>query len=57
MLQGETESLYADIDQAFQEGDSDLSRLRRPFRIELSKGDVIVSYRVNYLGVSTAAKM
>ena len=56
-MQGETESLYADIDKAYQEGESDLSRLKKPFRIEIKKDDVIASYRVNYLGVSTAIKM
>lgn len=56
-MQGETESLYADIDKAYKEGESDMSRLKKPFRIEVKKDDVIASYRVNYLGVSIAVKM
>ena len=28
-----------------------MSRLKKPFRIEVSKSDVITSYRVHYLGV------
>ena len=28
-----------------------MSRLKKPFRIEVSKTDVIASYRVHYIGV------
>ena len=52
VMQGETESLYANIDKAYKEGESGLSRLKKPFRIEVEKNDVIASYRVNYIGVS-----
>ncbi|XP_019855024.1 PREDICTED: protein HAPLESS 2-A-like [Amphimedon queenslandica] len=48
--QGETESLYANIDQAYQEDETELSRLRRPFRIEISKTEVVSNYRVHYVG-------
>lgn len=44
--------MYANIDQAYQEGENELSRLRRPFRIEISKTKVISNYRVYYVAVS-----
>ena len=50
--QGETDSLYANIDQVYEKGESELSRLERPFRIEISKSNILASYRLHYLGVS-----
>ena len=52
LCQGETDSLYANIDQVYEEGESELSRLEKPFRIEISKSNIVASYRLHYLGVS-----
>ena len=53
--QGNTESLYANIDRAYKEyeGEQELSRLKKPFRIEISKSEVTIGYEVYYKGVST----
>ena len=53
--QSGTESLYANIDRVYKEyeGDQELSRLKKPFRIEISKSEVIIGYEVYYRGVSS----
>lgn len=50
--QGNTEALYANVDKALEEGNTKMSVLKKPFRIELRKTAVIVSYRALKLGVS-----
>jgi hypothetical protein len=52
--QGETESLYANVDSVYEEGQQELSKLRQPFRIEISKTRVLSSYRVFYIGSANA---
>ena len=51
-MQGSTESLYINLDRAQEEGKKDLSILKNPFRLEVKKTEVVVSYRVYYRGVS-----
>lgn len=51
-LQGNTESLHANIDKAHEKGNKDMSVLKKPFRIELRKSTVLASYRAHYIGVS-----
>ena len=46
------ESLYANIGQAYQMGEKELSNLKKPFRLEISKSEVIASYRAYYMNVS-----
>ena len=52
MEQGNTESLYANVDKAQEEGKTEMSVLKKPFRIELRKTAVVASYRAYLLGVS-----
>ena len=47
-----SESLYANIDRVYQEGEEELSRLKNPFRIEIRKSEVTVTYPLYYKGVS-----
>lgn len=47
-----SESLYANIDRVYQEGDEQLSRLKNPFRIEIQKSEATVTYPLYYKGVS-----
>lgn len=47
-----SESLYANIDRVYQEGDEQLSRLKNPFRIEIRKSEATVTYPLYYKGVS-----
>ncbi len=56
-LQGETEALYANIDQAYKEGDKEIKRLKKPFRLEMQKSQVLSSYRTYYIGVSDNEQM
>lgn len=51
-MQGNTESLHANIDKAYEKGNKDMSILKKPFRIELRKSTVLASYRAHYIGVS-----
>ena len=55
--QGETDSLYANIDQAYKEGEQKISRLKKPFRLEMRKSEVLASYRVYYRGVSNSTSV
>lgn len=50
--QGNTEALYANVGKAHEQGNDKMSVLKKPFRIELRKTAVIVSYRAIKLGVS-----
>lgn len=52
LCQGNTEALYANVDKAQEGGNTKMSVLKKPFRIELRKTAVIVSYRALKLGVS-----
>ena len=50
--QSGSESLYANIDRVYQEGQEQLSRLKNPYRIEIRKSEVTVTYPLYYRGVS-----
>ena len=50
-LQGNTESLHANIDRAYEQGSKEMSKLKKPFRIELRKTAVVASYRALLVGV------
>lgn len=52
-VQGNVESLYANIDKAYQEGNNEMSRLKKPFRLEMRKSEVLASYRAYYRRVSS----
>lgn len=52
LCQGNTEALYANVGKAHEQGNDKMSVLKKPFRIELRKTAVIVSYRALKLGVS-----
>lgn len=45
------ESLYANVDKAYKEGDTEMSRLKKPFRLEMQKSEVLASYRAHYISV------
>jgi hypothetical protein len=49
--QGGTESIYANINSAYDLDKKQNNILRRPFRIEVEKSEVIANYRVFYRGV------
>lgn len=50
--QGNTESLQANVDKAYEQGNTEMSVLKKPFRIELRKTAVVASYRARVIGVS-----
>ena len=52
-----SESLYANIDRVYQEGDEELSRLKKPFRVEISKSEVTITYPLYYRGVSLISNL
>ena len=45
------ESLYANVDKAYKEGNTAMSRLKKPFRLEMQKSEVLASYRAHYISV------
>ena len=45
------ESLYANVDKAYKEGNTEMSRLKKPFRLEMQKSEVLASYRAHYISV------
>ena len=47
-----SESLYANIDQIYEEGSTELSRLKKPFKVEIHKSPALISYELYYRGVS-----
>lgn len=50
-MQGNAESLHANIDRAYDK-ENGFSTLKKPFKIELQKTDVVISYRAHYITVS-----
>ena len=51
-FQAGTDAIYANINSAFDRETQQNGILKKPYRIEIHKSDVIANYRVYYRGVS-----
>lgn len=54
-LQAATDAIYANINTAYDLESRQNGILKKPYRIEIQKSEVIANYRVYYRGVSKIA--